>query len=187
MKANRVRSLALILQEEGGWSNNPKDPGGATMKGVTQRVYDAFRRRLGQALRTVRLIADVELNAIYGQEYLDIVHFDEMPAGVDYAVADSAVNSGTRQAAKWLQAAVGAAVDGAIGFGTLKAVAAKPATKIIDAICDARLSFLHRLKTWNVFGKGWGRRVYRVRMMAQLMARQAAANDNRPQPLKAAA
>ncbi|WP_431322213.1 glycosyl hydrolase 108 family protein [Rhizobium sp. YTU87027] len=44
-----TRSLSKVLVHEGGYSNHPEDPGGATMKGVTQRVYDEYRRSIGLA------------------------------------------------------------------------------------------------------------------------------------------
>lgn len=183
--ASYARALALVLQSEGGYVNDPRDPGGATMKGVTQAVYDAQRRGQGLALRSVHLIGADELAAIYRRRYADAVHFDELPAGVDYAVFDPAVNSGPGRGIAWLQAAVGLKADGRMGFAVLAAARARKPASVIDAICDARLGFLHRLRTWQVFGKGWGRRVYGVRLMAQLMARQAA--GARPQPLARAA
>ena len=51
-------SLPFILRWEGGFVDHPADRGGATNKGVTQRVYDAWRARQGQAPQSVRLIED---------------------------------------------------------------------------------------------------------------------------------
>ncbi|KAJ0337307.1 hypothetical protein COL154_014312, partial [Colletotrichum chrysophilum] len=62
---------------------------------------------------------------------------------------------------------------------TLAAVAAKDPQALIRAIAARRLGFLHRLKTWRYFGKGWNRRVVQVRGMALMQAHlAAAANDN---------
>jgi hypothetical protein len=54
MKESFPAALAATLQYEGGYSNHPKDPGGATMRGVTQRVYDAWRRTAGSSLARSR-------------------------------------------------------------------------------------------------------------------------------------
>jgi len=186
MLANFARALALVLRFEGGWTNNPKDPGGATMEGVTQRVYSAFLRGKGRPIGSVRYIRNADLLEIYRRQYADAVHFDELPAGVDLVTLDYGVNSGPGKAIPALQAAAGVKADGHFGMVSLAAVRARPAADIINKICDGRLSFMHRLKTWQFFGKGWASRVYQVRMMALLMARQAV-NDNRPVPLKAAA
>ena len=53
---NYARALSRVLVHEGNYVKHPRDPGGATMKGVTQRVYDAYRKRRGDDLRSVRLI-----------------------------------------------------------------------------------------------------------------------------------
>ncbi|HSG62644.1 MAG TPA: putative peptidoglycan-binding domain-containing protein, partial [Pseudomonadales bacterium] len=91
---------------------------------------------------------------------------DDLPAGVNYCVFDAAVNSGTGRAAKWLQEAVGAVADGAIGPNTLAKVAAHDADSLVNAYCDIRLNFLKSLKTFDTFGKGWTRRVDGVRQAA---------------------
>lgn len=169
--ANFAPVLKRVLRHEGGWANHPADPGGPTMKGVTQRVYDAYRDRAGKPRQTVRNIGEDELQAIYRRQYGDAIRFDELPRGVDYCVFDGAVNSGPAQAARWLQRALGAAqVDGHVGAITIdKANAADPAT-LINAICDERMRFLRRLRTWSTFGPGWSVRVAEVRSVALAMA-----------------
>ncbi len=63
--ANYAAALKRVLASEGGYSNHPEDPGGPTMKGVTQKVYDAYRERAGKARQSVRNISAAELQAIY--------------------------------------------------------------------------------------------------------------------------
>ncbi|RVC47683.1 MAG: hypothetical protein E5W97_10095 [Mesorhizobium sp.] len=107
---------------------------------------------------------------LYGRFYWDAVAGAELPAGLDYAVFDFAVNSGPGRAAKCLQAIVGATEDGRIGPATLGAVRARPADVVIDELCDARLAFLKRLSTWPTFGRGWSQRVGSVRAEALLLS-----------------
>jgi len=164
MNANFEKALALVLEHEGGYVNHPKDPGGATMKGVTQAVYDAYRKLRGRGVQSVKLISDEELRAIYKFQYWDKVQGDFLPAGVDYAVFDFAVNSGVSRAAKYLQAVLGVAQDGQIGAKTLAAITSPANT--INALCDRRVGFLRNLKTFLTFGKGWTRRVQGVRAHA---------------------
>jgi lysozyme family protein len=168
MNSNFEKALALVLEHEGGWVNHPKDPGGATMKGVTQEVYNAYRKLRGRGLLSVKYITDEELRAIYKFQYWDKVQGDFLPSGVDYAVFDFAVNSGVSRAAKYLQAVVGVAQDGQIGAKTLSAITS-PA-KTINALCDRRMGFVRNLKTFLTFGKGWTRRVQGVRAHALEMA-----------------
>lgn len=170
MRDNFDKALDAVLVHEGGYVNHPKDPGGATNKGVTQAVYDDWRQNRGFAKQTVRDIDQTEVNAIYKLLYWDRVKGDELPAGVDYCVFDFAVNSGVNRASRFLQRAVGAAEDGQIGPATLKAVAAMTADCLVDGICNARMTFLKGLTHFNVFGKGWTRRVEDVRTKAKAMA-----------------
>jgi lysozyme family protein len=97
------------------------------------------------------------------------VHGDELPAGVDYAVMDFAVNSGTSRAAKTLQRAAGVQDDGAIGDQTMKAVNSADPITLIDTVCDQRLAFLQALPTFATFGRGWTARVQRVKAASEQM------------------
>lgn len=167
MKEKFTRALAAVLVHEGGKVNHPRDPGGRTNKGVTQRVYDAFRKRAGKPLQSVYEITDFEVRSIYELQYWNRIKGTQLPVGVDYAVFDGAVNSGPVQSAKWLQRALGVRVDGVIGEVTLAAAAAYPnKAQLINAILDRRLNFLQNLRTWDAFGKGWSRRVLDVRTTA---------------------
>ncbi|TPN03797.1 hypothetical protein FJ973_29580 [Mesorhizobium sp. B2-1-3] len=187
MDRNFTRALALVLKSEGGWSDNPADPGGATMKGVTLANF----RRYVQANATkddLRHITDAQVATVYRRFYWDAIAGAELPDGVDYAVFDFAVNSGSGRAAKYLQAACGVSLpqDGKIGPATIAAVKSKPAGAIIDTLCDARLAFLKRLSTWSTFGKGWQSRVASVRANALKMTAQPQAAPPAPvQPIQA--
>ncbi len=169
---NFAPALSRALVHEGGFSNHPDDPGGATMKGVTQRVYDAYRQRRHVSKRSVRLIEEAELQDIYRRQYWNAVKGDKLPAGVDYAVFDGAVNSGPEQSVKWLQRALGSVkVDGQIGEATLAAIERHPDhDRLIAAMLDRRLAFLQALKIWPTFRKGWSARVAQVKQIGQAWA-----------------
>lgn len=163
-QSNFATSLKLTLAYEGGWVNNPRDPGGATYRGVTQAVYDQFRDQVDAQRQSVRLISETELNALYFVRYWQRVAGDRLPLGLDYAVFDFAVNSGVGRAARTLQQLLGMAViDGDIGPQTLQAVALHGAnygtTALADGLCNARMTFLRSLPTFGDFGAGWQRRV----------------------------
>ncbi|MBZ9888937.1 hypothetical protein LB559_13390 [Mesorhizobium sp. BR1-1-3] len=165
MDRNFARALSLVLKSEGLWSDNPADPGGATMKGVT---LTNFRRyvKADATKADLRKITDSQVATVYRRFYWDATAGALLPSGVDYAVFDFAVNSGPGRAAKYLQDVVGVKQDGRIGPATIAAVKAKPAGVVIDALCDNRLGFLKRLPTWKTFGKGWSDRVKSVRAEA---------------------
>lgn len=161
-----------VLVYEGGKVDNPNDPGGRTNQGVIQRVYDGWRRRKGLPVRSVYDMEPAERDDIYRNQYWNAVRGDELPAGVDLVVYDGAVNSGPVQAIKWLQRALGLnAVDGHIGESTLNALEQCTDMDVLVAkICARRLAFLKSLKTWDTFGKGWGRRVTAVQRAGQNIA-----------------
>ncbi len=162
---NFQTSLGLTLRYEGStFVDDPQDPGGPTLKGVTQRVYDDYRQKRGLPGQSVRLMAEHELRDIYKRLYWDACRCDDLPRGVDYAVFDYAVNSGVSRSAKTLQKLVGIEKpDGKIGPITLAAVDAyireNDAATLTDFICTQRLAFLKGLPTFARFGKGWTRRV----------------------------
>lgn len=177
------RSLSKVLVHEGGYVNHPQDPGGATNRGVTQRVYDDYRRAAGLPSKTVRDISAPEVENIYRGKYWNLIKGDRLPAGVSYVVFDGAVNSGVAQSAKWLQRALGIAADGVIGPATLEAVAnTTDLSALIDRILDRRMAFLKALKTFKTFGKGWTRRVDGVRAVGKAWVKGATENVVAVQP-----
>lgn len=168
-------SLSLVLKHEGGWANHPLDPGGATMKGVTQRVYSAWRKALGKPDQSVRYISNTELEGIYRQNYWNVVRGDDLPSGLDHPTFDGGVNSGPSRGAKWLQQALGVKADGIVGIATLQAAMSTPdKASVARKACELRRSFLKGLKTFSTFGKGWMRRVAEVEAHSVTLALAAA-------------
>lgn len=170
MKQNFGNSLDAVLMHEGGYVDHPADPGGATNKGITWRTYNAWRDSVGRPPADVRDISDTEVSAIYKAQYWNAVLGDMLPSGVDYAVFDFAVNSGPARAVKFVQRIVGADADGQMGRITLEAIRKVDPTFLIERLCDERLAWLKRLRTWSTFGRGWARRVEEVRRKATAMA-----------------
>ena len=138
MDRNFRRALSLVLKHEGGWADHPKDPGGATMKGVTLASFRKYVKPNGTKT-DLRNITDDQLATVYRRHYWDAVSGAELPDGVDYAVFDFAVNSGPSRAAKYLQKVAGTPQDGRIGPATLKAVRAKMRATVIHELCDDRI------------------------------------------------
>lgn len=174
---NFQRAMARVLVHEGGYSNHPADPGGVTLEGVTQRVYDGYRRRKGLPTRpltaAMRSTADWrrERDEIYRLQYWNQCLCDELPAGLDYVVFDGAVNSGPSQSIKWAQRALGLPADGVMGQRTLAAIENHPDhDALVAAICSRRMAFLRALSTWPNFSRGWTSRVNGVRAVGQAWA-----------------
>src|SRR3954454_10905388 len=159
--ANFEASLALVLKHEGGFSDHPADPGGATNLGITRATLARVRGR-PVTVDEVRALTPREAAAIYRRFYWDPVKGDELPPGVDHAVFDCAVNAGVARAAKLLQRVLRTPDDGVIGPGTLAALATAAPGETIGRFSRERLSFLQRLPTWSTFGRGWNTRLAAV-------------------------
>ena len=170
MKHNFDACLAHSLAHEGGWSDHKADPGGATMKGVTLATYRAWKGK-SATKQDLRNISDAEVAAIYRAWYWQPMRCDDLPAGLDLVAFDAAINSGPSRSAKWLQSALGVAVDGRVGPATVAAANAAVTSAAIKAACAKRMTFLKGLRTWPTFGKGWSRRVKEVEAAALAMTR----------------
>lgn len=151
--------LAETLKWEGGWSNHKDDTGGPTMRGVIQRVYDAWRKRNNLPRRSVRAIEEAELQAIYRENYWQLVRGDELPEGVDLCVFDYGVNSGPSRSVSHLQEILGVKVDGNMGPVTIDAVNAADPVDIVKKLCDRRRKFVRQIVSYPTFGVGWNRRI----------------------------
>ncbi len=147
--------LTETLRWEGGWSNDPVDPGGATMCGIIQVEYNAYCDRSKQPRHSVRQITRPEIETIYRGNYWVPARCAELPPGVDMAVWDYSVNSGCGQAIKSLQRVLGLPIDGHLGSVTMAAVHQMAPLQLIRAYMDERRRFLRNLKTFWRFGKGW--------------------------------
>jgi lysozyme family protein len=169
VKDNFERCLKFILHHEGGWADHPRDPGGATMKGVTLAVYKEY---LGREVskEELRLIPDAHLHDLYRTRYWDKARCDDLPEGVDLSVFDLAVNAGVGRSVRILQRCVGAESDGVIGPKTVAAANAAPAKNLIVRFADERREFYKGLKTFDTFGRGWLRRTDDCETEAMKMA-----------------
>lgn len=168
-KGNLSACLAVTLPHEGGYSDHPADPGGATNMGITHKVLAAWRGVRSVTKAEVKALTLNEATAIYAERYWAPVRGETLPFGVDLTVFDYGVNSGTGRASKELQRVVGAKVDGQIGNETIKATILTDGAKTIKAISARRLSFMQSLKIWETFKRGWSRRVADVEAKAMAM------------------
>jgi lysozyme family protein len=172
-KSTYARVMPEVFAHEGGWSDHPSDPGGATNMGITIGVFSEWLGR--PATKTeLRNMPKSTAEAIYKARYADPLRYDDLPAGVDYATLDGGINSGVSRGAKWLQRAVGAAQDGKVGPLTVNAANAAPdKVATVKRICGYRLGFVQSLRTWSVFGRGWARRIAEVEALGVTLALEA--------------
>lgn len=144
-----------LIGLEGGYANHPSDPGGETMWGVTARVARAHGYQGG-----IRFLSRDIAKAIYRTDYWDPIRADSLPERLRYTVFDAAVNSGVKQAVRWLQRSLDeVGEDGVLGPLTLDALNKGNALGLAIRFNAERLDFMTSLPTWGAFGRGWARRI----------------------------
>lgn len=140
---NREVGIKKTLTYEGGYCWDAHDPGGATNFGIT--IHDARMYWKPDATPAdVKAMPKSVAIEIYRQKYWAKMGCDERPSGPDILEFDTGVNSGVGRVFQWRKI---------FDPQNLSPVA------YVHAFAAKRLSFLHALRTWQFFGKGWGRRV----------------------------
>lgn len=150
------RAFDILMTHEGGFTNRlfSDDPGGATMYGVTERVA----RSNGYVLPMKDMPLQVAKD-IYKKQYWDVCQCDAIPDALRYPMFDAAVNSGTSQAIKWLQSAIGVKADGILGPITRQSVNMSSQQVVKQQILGKRLRFMTELNNWSANARGWSRRI----------------------------
>ena len=151
---NKFRiAVDMVLKHEGGYVDDPSDPGGRTKYGISQRSYQGL---------DIRSITKDDAREIYKRDYWDRIRGDDLPTPVAIVAFDMAVNAGSRTASKMVQRAVKADQDGVIGPATLRAVSRRDATDVAYDVTLYRLSYYARLVTrrssFGKYLKGWTKR-----------------------------
>lgn len=150
--------LAFTLREEGGYVDDPADPGGATNMGVTLATYRDWSDNPDLGPTQVQDMTERTARAIYRSLYWNPLRADALPAGVDLSVFDMGVNAGIWGSARLLQRALGFTgdeIDGCIGPETLGAAAKFDARALIDDLATRQEDYYRSLDDYDTFGAGW--------------------------------
>lgn len=146
-------AFTALIGNEGGYSDDPNDPGGPTMHGITQTVARAWGYQ-----GDMRMLPLSTAQAIAKAKYWDAYHCDQFDARIGFNVFDAAYNGG--RPAQWLQAAAHVTQDGVIGAITIAAVRALDPMTVIARFTSSRISYYTSLTgEWATFGRGWMNRL----------------------------
>ena len=175
MISNFIPSVNFTLSQEGGYQDNPADPGNWTggkvghgvMKGTKYGISTESYPHLD-----IKNLTVVEAEKIYHEDYWNPISGDLLPVGVDLMVFDFGVNAGTGESARCLQGIVGTTQDGSIGPITLAAVKAYSGD-LVGALSIAHDKFYESLSTFDEFGTDWIRRVTLCTQTARKMITNA--------------
>lgn len=165
---NFKECLDLVLKSEGGWVNNPQDPGGETNLGVTKRVWEEY---VGHPVKTLKNLTNDDVAPLYELKYWRAAYCEVLPRGLDFVVFSMAVNAGPGRSIKLLQSAIGCVPDGVIGPRTRGLISSSNSADIIQKFSTARREYYKSLKLFPIFGKGWVARCDREEQEALNMAK----------------
>ena len=139
-----------LIGHEGGYVNDPKDPGGETKWGISKRAYPH--------LDIANLSRD-DARAIYRVDFWNRIDANTLPGSVAFQLFDFAVNSGIETAVRYFQRAIHVADDGYWGPISQRAADSTTENDMIMNLNAERLDYMTRLKNWPDASRGWARRI----------------------------
>lgn len=156
--------IKRTLEFEGGYANNPDDPGGETKFGISKTAYPDL---------DIKSLSQADAIAIYKRDYWDVLNLASLPNNIAMKVFDLAVNTGQGMAVKLLQRALTLAdpqavllIDGVLGARTRALCRATSEQVVLPLLCGvARCHYLELADdhpTLRVFLTGWLRRANTV-------------------------
>jgi len=134
------------MGHEGGYSNDPEDPGGETNWGISKRSYPAV---------DIKALTRNGAKAIYLSDFWCRGKMDEFDDAIAFQAFDNAVNMGIETSIRMVQRAAGVADDGHIGPLTIAAVKTQKITDMLLLLIAEELEYRCKLSTWSSYGKGW--------------------------------
>ena len=169
--------LDMSTEDSGNWTGGAVGEGtlGGTRWGIDTASYADALKHLPVTLRSCypALVKDLSLNQareLCRYAYWQLVQGDALPPRLALLVLDAAFNNGVGTASRWLQAAIGTKIDGAIGAGTIAAVKARVAQDGEDLVAAdvlaERIDYMGRLPNWAHYGLGGSRRLARLPFQA---------------------
>jgi lysozyme family protein len=172
----RDQAIGLMLRLEGGYVDDPHDPGGATKYGITQRTLDSLQKKpLPVKLPpNVHELTPDEATVIYQSVQWYEIHGDSLPGPLAVLMLNAAVNMGETRAVTLLQATLGLKVDHIMGPATLDAVvhwksAYMPEQTVAEEFAARCACYYAELNaSESSFELGWFRRLFRVYTLAVL-------------------
>jgi len=172
MQNNFKECLDLVLKSEGGYVNNPADPGGMTNLGVTKRVWEEYTGH-GADEKEMRSLTPKKVAPLYEQKYWRPCYGEVLPRGLDFVVFSMGVNAGPGRSVKLLQQSLGCVPDGVIGPRTRELISASNTATLIAKFSESRREYYRALKTFPIFGKGWLARVDKEESESLQMAKNS--------------
>mgnify|MGYP000016934069 FL=1 len=163
MKSTFDKAFQAVLHWEGGYVDDPGDPGGETKYGISKQAYPDL---------DIAGLTKKRAKQIYRSDYWEPSGCDELPSGLDLFAFDTAVNCGVRFAIRALQQAVGTNCDGIFGPQTKAAAEAADPREALREYVARRGVRYGKLDTFSRFGLGWMRRLSHIHQLALSLTKE---------------
>lgn len=177
-----VQAFGIVVGHEGGFTNNPADPGNWTGGAINSGTCNGTCYGISAASYPTLDIQNLTLDqaeAIYKSDYWDKLFLDTADPSLALVAFDASVNNGVGRATQWLQAALGVTADGQFGPISQAALVACTGSKVAPTLVNMharRLVFMVGLSTWSTFGVasdggpgGWATRLVQIPYQAANM------------------
>ena len=152
-----IRAIDLVLYHEGGYVNDPKDPGGETKFGISKRSYPDL---------DIKQLTYDQAKIIYYNDYWEDNNISKLPSKIRLTVFDSAINQGSYAAVSMLQRTVGAeSIDGIIGPKTIAKVKEMDVNDVLHAYSMARHHRYTQSRNFKLYGAGWTKRLLDITIL----------------------
>ena len=165
---NFERAQEVVREFEGGFVNDPQDPGGPTNFGITHVTLAKWRNVSSVTATDVENMTYGEAKQIYKSLYWDRNNCGRLPGALALAVYNVSVHCGTQTGAAYLQRALnknGAslAIDNDVGDNTITAVGLAPVAAVLAGVIDLYEERLRGHPNFQHFKNGFMRRVGKLR------------------------
>ena len=164
---NFNNSINLMLNLEGGKTDESTDRGGRTNYGVTQTEYDAWNKRHNLPRRDVFKIDQNTAKQIFREGYWNLIKGDELPRNVANAILSMALTDGPQDSIKFVQKMLGLKpVDGIMGPITMAKIwekSKKGDAEFARAILNKQIERYQKDEQASTYGEGWTNRVEKVK------------------------
>jgi lysozyme family protein len=147
------KAFALTVGVEGGYCNDPADPGGETKYGISKRAHPDI---------DIKALTLDQAKDIYRRDYWQAASCDSMPERIGHLVFDCAVHHGVKTAIKLLQRALKVADDGEFGPITRGTLTARDTNETANLLMAERAVYMTTCSAWPTFKRGWLKRCFEI-------------------------
>jgi len=152
---NLEKALTLVFGAEGGYVNDPQDPGGETKYGISKRAHPNV---------DIKNLTMADAAGIYAAEYWNVPRCDDWAWPLCAYVFDTAVLQGPTTAIRLLQKAAGLSQTGILPRNQVVAIQRRDQRELCGMFLADRALRFTGTKNFDHYGRGWFKRLFLIAM-----------------------